>query len=224
MTNYTRPDSLLTGLFDRYNFRIYNAARMVNDNKKNEVDIEITNEENFIEDIELEDEEEKQEDKLKKLRDKLKACDEEKREILEELQRAKAEFLNARKRLEEERIQDRVRSKKQHIEELLPLCDSFQMAMNDKAWENADASWRKGIEGINAQLQGLLNSYGVILIEPLGKSFDPNRHEAIGTEPVTDKDKVDMVVKVMQRGYELKNGDKVEVIRAARVITGTFTE
>ncbi len=197
---------------------------MVKDNQNNEVDIEVTNEDNEIEDIELADEEEAQSDKLKKLREKLRTCDEEKREILEELQRAKADFLNARKRLEEERLQDRVRSKKQHIEELLPLCDSFQMAMNDKAWENADASWRKGIEGINAQLQGLLNSYGVILIEPLGKPFDPNRHEAIGTEAVTDKNKADTVVKVIQRGYELKNGDKIDTIRAARVITGTFTE
>ncbi len=197
---------------------------MVKDNQNNEVDIEVTNEDNEIEDIELADEEEAQSDKLKKLREKLRTCDEEKREILEELQRAKADFLNARKRLEEERLIDRVRSKKQHIEELLPLCDSFQMAMNDKAWENADASWRKGIEGINAQLQGLLNSYGVILIEPLGKPFDPNRHEAIGTEAVTDKNKADTVIKVIQRGYELKNGDKIDTIRAARVITGTFTE
>jgi len=197
-------------------------VNMNNDNDE-EIKLEITNEENEIDDVELEEIEEKGVDKMKKLRDKLKATEADKMQAMEELQRAKAEFLNARKRLEDERVQDRVRSKMQHAEELLPLADSFQMAMgNTEIWEKADESWRKGVEGIHKQLMKLLQSYNVEKIDALGEAFDPNRFEALDTEIVTDKKEVDTVKKVLQEGYEMKNGDITEVIRPARVVTGAL--
>ncbi len=197
---------------------------MVNKSEDNEdVDVEITNEETGFEDVELEEIEEKGADKMKKLREKLKACEADKMQAMEDLQRTKAEFLNARKRLEDEKIQDRLRSKTQHAQELLPLCDSFQMAMSDKAvWEKADKSWRAGIEGINMQLMQLLQSYGVKEIKPEGETFNPTRHEAIGTQKVDSKEKQDIVLSVVQNGYEMKIGDSTEVIRPARVTTGIF--
>src|SRR5690606_18894440 len=118
-----------------------------------------------------------------------------KRQLRDELQRARADFLNAKRRIEEERAHDRLRSKKQHIEELLPLCDSFHMAMNDKeTWEKADKAWRTGIEGIYALLLRILKEAGVQVIDPLGEAFDPNKHEAVGTEVVNDKKMEDTVV------------------------------
>ncbi|MCB9810916.1 MAG: nucleotide exchange factor GrpE [Candidatus Nomurabacteria bacterium] len=188
---------------------------------KSQDDVEITNEETDVLEPDLEEIENNEKDIIKSLKVKLKACNEEKREILEEGQRAKADFLNARRRLEEERLRDRVRSQKKHIEELLPLCDSFQMAMSDKeAWEKADKAWRTGIEGIHGQLMRLLESYGVKVINPAGEKFDPYRDEAIGTEEVDDDRMVDTVVSVVQHGYEMKVGDQTEVIRHARVTTG----
>ena len=197
---------------------------MVNkSNENDEVDIEITNEDKEIEDIELEEIEEKGADKLKKLRDKLKQCEADKMQVMEDLQRAKAEFLNAKKRIEEEKVRDRLRARIQHAEELLPLCDSFQMAMSNKeVWEKADENWRKGIEGIHTQLQKLLQSYGVSKIEAVGEPFDPHRFEAIDTVPVKDDKQVDIVQSVVQDGYEIKVGDTTEIIRPARVITGTL--
>lgn len=208
-------------------FRIYNAARMVNENnEKIEEDVEITNEDSAPEDLEIEDMEEKSGDKLKQLRDKIVRLEDEKKQLQDELQRAKAEFLNARKRLDEERDRDRVRSRMKHIEELLPLCDSFQMAMSDKeAWEKAEPAWRKGVEGIHTQLMSLLQAYGVTSIHPeTGETFDPHKHEAIGTEEVTDEKLEDTVVTVVQRGYEMQQGDTTEMIRHARVTTGTLKE
>lgn len=200
---------------------------MVNmNNDENDVEVEITNDEQpEIEEPELVDLEERSSDKLKKMRDKLTRCEEEKKQILDDSQRAKADFLNARKRLDEERIRDRVRYRKQHIEELLPLCDSFQMAMNDKeAWEKADEAWRKGVEGIQTQLMRLLESYNVSVIDPQGERFDPYRDEAIGTEEVDDEKLVDTVISVIQRGYEMKDGENTEIIRHARVTTGIMKE
>lgn len=196
-----------------------------NDKENNEVDIDITNEDTVIDDVELEEVEEKEADKTKKLRTKLKECEEQKKAIMDDLQRAKAEFLNAKKRLEDEKIQDRLRTKLRHVEELLPLCDSFQMAMSDKdAWEKADKAWRTGVEGIHMQLQQILSSYNVSVIKVDGETFDPHRHEAVGTEKVDSAEKQDIVLSVVQQGYEMKNEDTTEIIRPARVTTGNFED
>lgn len=195
---------------------------MTNIEQENEdLEIEITeNEHTEKAEPELEEMEEAADTKLKKLRDKLTHCEEEKRQLLETSQRAKAEFLNARKRLEEERLKDKMRHKMDHVFELLPLCDSFEMAMsNTEAWEKADKNWRVGVEGINTQLMQILESYNVSLINQTGVTFDPYRHEAIGTEEVEAEMK-DKVIKVVQSGYEMKMGDRTELIRPARVTTG----
>jgi molecular chaperone GrpE len=111
----------------------------------------------------------------------------------------------------------------QHVEELLPLCDSFQMAMSNKeTWEKADENWRNGVSGIYNQLMRIVESYGVKAIDPTGEPFDPYRDEAIGTEEVTDEKMVDTVISVLQRGYEMKVGDSIEVVRHAKVTTGVL--
>lgn len=213
------------GNFDRAVFCIYNADRMVNDKDFSEDEIEITDEDHHEQaDIELEDMEATGADKVKQLRQKITRLDEEKRQLLEDSAREKADFMNARKRLEGERALDKVRYTKKHIEALLPLADSFEMAQaNKEAWEKADASWRKGIEGIHTQLTKLIESYGVSVIDPMGEEFDPYKHEAVGTTPVDDKALDHKVMHVMQKGYEIKVDGKQEVIRPARVTTGEYS-
>jgi molecular chaperone GrpE len=195
---------------------------MVNMNDKEIDDFEeITDENSEIQESELEDVEGLSNTKMKDLRTKIARLDTEKKEILEESQRTRAEFLNAKKRLEEERAQDRKRLQRQHAEELLPLCDSFQMAMsNTEVWEKADKSWRTGVEGINMQLMNILNSYVVKAVNPVGDAFDPQKHEAIGTEEVTDKKLEDTVISVVQQGYEMTQDNDTYMIRPARVTTG----
>jgi molecular chaperone GrpE len=199
---------------------------MVNENDEHDVELDVTMDKNTdTEDIELEDIEDRAADKLKKLRTKLETASEDKQKLQDELQRTKADFLNARRRLEEDRARDRIRAKKQHVEELLPIFDSFQLAMSDtEAWEKADSSWRKGIEGIHAQFMNLMKGYGVTALNPVGEPFDPTRHEAVGTEAVTDKKLDDTVVSVMQHGYEITLNGTTETIRPARVTIGQFTK
>jgi len=189
-------------------------------------DVELTSIDTEIHDPELEESENNQSNFNNTLRDKLKVCEAEKREILEETQRAKADFLNAKRRLEEERKRDRERGTIAHIEDLIPLCDSFQVAMaNKEVWEKADENWRKGIEGIYSQLLNILSSNQVTPLNPLSATFNPYQHEALSTMPVTDKEAHDTVVAVIQMGYELKKSDGTsELIRPARVVIGEFTE
>lgn len=190
----------------------------------NQDDLEITTEMEEHHDPDLADVEATEKDIISSLKKKLKHSEEEKRQALEDTQRAKADFLNARKRLEDERVRDRERSVIHHIEELIPLCDSFHMAMNNQAWDKADPTWRKGIEGIYAQLERLLTQYRVTLLKPQpGEVFDPRKHEALSTLPVTDKTMHDTVIHTIQAGYEITHGNgSTELIRPARVSIGAF--
>jgi molecular chaperone GrpE len=196
----------------------------INENEAElDIDLESTNEDNFVE-TELEDTEATTSNKLQTLKAKLKACETEKMENLEQVQRAKADFLNARKRLEEERLRDRERMIESHVEELIPLYDSFTMAMSNKvAWEAIDKNWRVGVEGIFAQLQGMFASYNVTIDVPVGKPFDPQKHDALKNEEVTDATQHDTILNVVQAGFIRKGSTGDSIIRPARVIVGTFT-
>jgi molecular chaperone GrpE len=199
---------------------------MVNEKDDDDVTFDVdTGEDTHTDEPELEEIEDRGDNKIKQLREKLKTTEDEKKKLQDNLQRERAEFLNARKRIEDERARDRIRSKRDHVLELLPLCDSFQMAMSNKeAWEKADGAWRKGIEGINAQLNTILKNSGVSVVNPRGEAFDPQRHEAVSTAAVTDKKLDGMVVSVMQSGYEISHNGQSEIIRPARVTIGQYSE
>jgi molecular chaperone GrpE len=154
--------------------------------------------------------------KLKELRTKLTAAEQAKRESLEELQRTKADYLNSRKRLEEQQHVAIKRSEDKFVTELLPLADSFYMAMKDQtAWNAVDESWRKGVEGINQQLNRILDAHQVTAINPLGEPFDPARHEAVGTQEHDGE--TETILEVVQIGYE-RDGN---VLRPAKVVIST---
>lgn len=178
----------------------------------------IANEELEVHDeVELEEEEGNYVAKLKTLREKLRMCEEGKQKHLEDLQRARADFLNSRRRLEEQSLKDKERATDKLILELLTLADSFTMAMNDKDWETLDAKWKHGIEAIEAKLTSILKSTNVTSVNPIGETFNPEEHEAVGNAPVEDDAQVDHIITVLQKGY--KRGD--DMLRPARVIVGT---
>lgn len=156
--------------------------------------------------------EENGDDLVKTLKEKLKKVTEEKQEYLNNWQRDKAEFMNVRKR-DQEAQKDFARfSNENLISELIPVLDSFNMAMGNKeAWEKADKNWRVGVEYIANQLKKTLEDFGLKEIDPVGKPFDPMRDEAIED----GKDGI-LVTTVIQKGYEL-NG---KVLKAPKVKIG----
>lgn len=177
-----------------------------------EIELDDTETEDLdTEDTDIEEAEELTGAKLKKLKEKLKLAEKDKMTALEDLQRARADFLNARKRMEEERVTDRERAKLQHIEEMLPLCDSFFMALSDPAFQSLPENLKKGILGINMQLDSILRGYNVEEIGKIGDKFDPNFHEALADEGGSG-----VIKDVLQKGYKMKD----RVIRPAKVIVG----
>jgi molecular chaperone GrpE len=198
----------------------------INDTDKVQDDVEFTADTDTTTetDPELFEIENEEDNKLKTLKTKLKESEEKNRNLLEELQRSKADFLNGKRRLEEDRARDKTRLTISHVEKLLPLCDSFYLAMLDKeTWAKADEKWRKGVEGILSQLNSVMTSYKVTSFDPTGLQFDHNRHEALAQVPVTDEAQNSQVISVIQQGYEIEVDGNKELIRPARVTVGEYT-
>jgi molecular chaperone GrpE len=180
----------------------------------------VPEEDTLPEDIELEDgeEEARTTDKLKALREKLRTCEEEKRGYHEELQRARADFLNGKRRLEEQLARDKERATDKILFDLLTLIDSFDTAMADKAlWNSVDERWRGGVEAIHAKLLNTLKTHNVVPLDPTGQQFNPEEHEAVSNMTVTDDHDVDKILAVLQKGFKRNDA----VIRPARVVVGT---
>lgn len=190
---------------------------MVDHNIHEDDDVIIENGEEVTEgELELEDEEELSAEKMKKLRDKLRTCEKEKQEHLDGWQRARADFLNYKRRTEEDMKRQGEQGVAKTVELLLPLLDSFALATKGKAWDEADTGFRAGFEMIRAQLDGIMKELGVEILDPTGHPFNPHDHEALSEVAVDDDSKDNTVVETIQPGYRMKD----TVIRAARVIVG----
>lgn len=175
-------------------------------------------EENLDEEIVYEDEAIPS-DRLKKVQAKLKKCVEEKQQYLDGWQRAQADLVNAKKRFESEKNDFAEYSTENFILELLPVLDSFDMAFkDDKAWNEAPESWRKGVEYIYTQLSNALENHGVVALKPLGEEFNENEHQSTEVVDVDKEEDDHTVVEVVLAGYRI--GDRI--IRPAKVKVGKF--
>src|SRR3989338_1747557 len=157
---------------------------------------------------------------VKKLKEQLKTCRTERQEYLDGWQRAKADFINAKKREEEERNEFVKFSRKELIKELLPALDSFHTAFGNKeVWEKVDLNWRMGVQYIYSQLMAVLECHGVTLIDPKpGVPFDPKGHASIGTVVVAEKENDHTVAEVVQKGYALHG----KILEPAKVKIAEF--
>jgi len=127
-------------------------------------------------------------------------------EYLDGWQRARAEFLNYKKRVErerEQRYQDAVGS---IVLKILPIVDDLERALKDRPQDDSVADWVDGIELIYKKLQAILESEGVRLMEAEGEMFNPDLHEAIAQVPSEDHES-GQIIEVVQQGYYI--GERV---------------
>ncbi len=184
--------------------------------EKNEINLE--NEGNF-EDLEFIESTEDGEalpakDVAKKLREQVKKLQKERDEYLTGWQRAKADYINLQKELDQARIITSLITKEKIVGELLPALDSFDMAFaNKEAWEKVDSNWRTGVEYIYSSLIKGLEDSGIEKIDKLGIVFDPLIHQSIEVVLTDDKSKDHTIEKIIQTGYKV--GDRI--IRPAKV-------
>lgn len=120
-----------------------------------------------------------------------------------------AEYDNFRKRSQKERESLYTDIKADTLLKFLPVYDNLERAL---AQSTADEAYRKGVEMIMTQFNTTLEKLGITEIEALGKTFDPNMHNAV--MHVEDENfGENEVVEVFQKGFKLND----KVIRFAMV-------
>ncbi len=127
-------------------------------------------------------------------------------------QRSAADFINYKRRVEQERGEVARLASAALIINLLPVYDDMDRAAHNVDANLAGLNWVQGVIAIQKKFGSLLESMGVSEVPAEGQQFDPAMHEAVGRQP-GDEGKV---LHVVQKGYQL--GDRV--IRPAMVIVG----
>lgn len=114
--------------------------------------------------------------------------------------RTLAEYENFRKRSEKEKAQMFELGAKSIIEQLLPVVDNFERALEHIPEEEKENSFVKGVEGIYKQIQKMFSDCDIQAIEAVGQKFDPALHNAVMTEEAGDAEE-DTVTADLQKGY-----------------------
>jgi molecular chaperone GrpE len=129
--------------------------------------------------------------------DELKA---ERDQLLDRLARLQAEFDNARKRSERERLEFRDYATGSVVEQFLPVLDHFDLAL--KATGSVE-QLRSGVALIVKQMEEVLRQMQVTPVATVGEAFDPRIHEALGS---VDRDDLpdQHVAEEIRRGYRLR--------------------
>ena len=132
--------------------------------------------------------------------------------------RLHADWENYRKRMDEQRADERVRATENLMKGLLPLIDDMHHAL-DYAEKNGDGELKEGFSAIETKFLASLEKHGLHVIDPAGEPFDPIMHQAVST--VEDAESYDETVKdVFQKGYKLG----IKVLRPAMVTISTGGE
>jgi molecular chaperone GrpE len=128
-------------------------------------------------------------------------------------QRAQADFVNYKRRTEQEKEEIGKFANSILVINLLPVLDDLERALTSITDQLTEVSWVDGIRLIERKLRGILEAQGLSPIQALGELFDPNLHEAV----MQSEGKEGIVVEELQKGYKFQD----RVIRPARVIVGS---
>jgi len=147
---------------------------------------------------------------------KLKELEEKNNELNDKFLRLYSEFDNYRKRTIKEKIDLQKSASRDLVEDLLPVLDDFERALQAFKEDDAENEIFKGIELIYNKLFNILSQKGLEPMNSMGTDFNTDYHEAI-TNIEAGNELKGKVVDVIQKGYLL--GDKV--LRFAKVVVGS---
>lgn len=127
--------------------------------------------------------------------------------------RLAAELDNLRRRTQREIEAERRAALERCVAEFLPVKDGLELGL---AASSGAADAARLVEGMDATLRlfgAALERLGVEELDPLGKPFDADLHEAMVVQPSAEHPE-NTVLAVVQRGYRIAG----RVIRPARVV------
>lgn len=158
--------------------------------------------------------------RVQELEEKLQAAEAKAEENWNQYLRTRAEMENARRRLQKDVEQAKRQGLEKLAAEMLPVKDSLEMGLSAAGEANADvAKLSEGTELTLKMLTQALEKFEVSEIDPMGQKFDPERHEAMATQPSAEHEP-NTVIHVVQKGYMLND----RLLRPAMVIVSKVAD
>lgn len=141
------------------------------------------------------------------------------KELNDKLLRTHAEYDNTKKRLDQQRVQDRKYASKFLIDQLLTPLGQLDKIVDMKTEDPTLKNFLIGFKMVKDQLFKVLENDGLKEIQADQKPFDPTFHEAI--EKVSDKSLENGInVEVVSKGYMYKE----QLLRPAMVKVNEWSE
>ena len=153
-------------------------------------------------------EEEKKIDGLENFKKQVNEKTQKIEELTDALKRLQAEFENYKKRVDREKIEFMKYAHADVIEKILPVLDSFEIALKNTIDKE---KFVEGIKMIYSQLYSALEAEGLRPIKATGEKFDPYKHEVLMKEESYKPE--DTILEEFQKGYMLND----RVIRHSKV-------
>ncbi|SKB07806.1 nucleotide exchange factor GrpE [Aeromicrobium choanae] len=121
-------------------------------------------------------------------------------ELTNDLQRKQAEFINYKRRVEDDRVRAVETGKQKVLTELLTVLDDL-----GRAEEHGELTG--GFKAVADQLRGTVGKFDLVSFGEAGEPFDPNLHEAVFHAGEDPNVAVQSIAQVMRTGYRV--GDRV---------------
>ena len=134
-------------------------------------------------------------------------------QLKEKILRITAEMENMRKRLQREREEGICFANEQLLKELLPVRDNLEQALEHGSREVDKDSLIEGVRITCNSFKDVLKRFGCTAFESLGRTFDPNYHEAMVHQETTEHPE-NTVIQEYRKGYMLHN----RLLRPAAVV------
>lgn len=128
-------------------------------------------------------------------------------------QRAQADFINYKRRVEQEKCDLSVISQAELLRKILPVVDDLERAFRMLPSESQSFAWAEGFRLIYKKMKDLLAAQGLQEIEAEGKPFDPHVHEAVGYEEGGENG---IIIREERKGYRFCD----RVLRPSLVVVG----
>ena len=126
--------------------------------------------------------------------------------------RAVAELENFKRRINEERIKDRMYANQSLLEQFINVTDIFDKAVNIKTDDSKLENFLIGFRMINDNIKTILEDEGIKKIQAIGMPFDAKYHMAVETgHDETKEDNI--ILEEIQTGYIYKE----RILRPSRV-------
>ena len=130
-------------------------------------------------------------------------------------QRVQADFVNYRRRVEEEREEFQRNSNVDLILKVLPILDDLDRALQNgpQAESKVAAGWLEGVHLVARKFQTIVEEIGLQRIESENRQFDPREHEVVSYQETTTLPE-GRILALVRAGYK----QNARVLRPALVV------